>query len=74
MTMLHWRSYCPQPQCDECGKFIPRERATLKGKLEPPPMVGWVEWTEGLCVGCEKKMGRRAGRDWHPTPPKGDDA
>ena len=42
-----------QPQCEKCGKFIPYSRATLKGALEPPPCVGWVEWWAGVCVKCE---------------------
>jgi hypothetical protein len=51
----HWRHYNPQPQCNECGRFIPYKRATLKGKLEGQPCVGWVEWFSGLCVKCETR-------------------
>lgn len=42
-----------QPQCEDCGKFIPYDRATINGKLEGPPCVGWVEWWEGKCKKCD---------------------
>ena len=51
--MNHWRYYHPQPQCDECGKFIPYERATLCGGLDGFPSPSWDEWWEGICEKCE---------------------
>lgn len=55
--MEHWRVYNPQPQCDDCGRFIPYSRARLEGKFEPPPTVGWVEWWSGRCAKCEAAQG-----------------
>lgn len=50
------------PQCQECGRFIPYERATLCGGLDNFPSPSWEEWWEGLCEKCEKPA---------PTQPEG---
>ena len=48
-----------QPKCDECGRFIPYERATLEGKLDSLPSVGWDEWWGGVCKKCETQTEER---------------
>lgn len=53
--MRHWRYYNPQPQCDECAKFISYERATLCVKSDGMPLPSPVEYWIGLCEKCEAR-------------------
>lgn len=45
-----------QPQCSECGRFVPYERATLCGGLDGFPSPSWDEWWEAICVRCEERL------------------
>lgn len=53
--MQHWRYYNPQPQCDECGRFIPYSRATLKEKSDGMPLPSPVHYWTGICSVCAAK-------------------
>lgn len=52
-----------RPHCGKCGRFVPFEKAELDGKLEGPPMVGWVEWWNAICEKCEQTTGRLTSKE-----------